>query len=210
GTGGVRTRGRLSWTRGEAICTIGRCAARSGGVSPEPARAGALETAARTRRGNSMIYLSSSRDRRSRAFTLIELLVVIAIIAVLIGLLLPAIQKVREVANRLSCANNLKQIGIALNNYHEANGSFPPAFVGNPGTTPGNNPAPPGWGWGTWILPYIDQGALYNQINPTTNQIPGALTDPAGTPLGLLCQTRISTYLCPSDLAPRLNDQRGF
>jgi prepilin-type processing-associated H-X9-DG protein len=138
------------------------------------------------------------------------LLVVIAIIAVLIGLLLPAVQKVREAASRMKCANNLKQIGLALHNYYDANGSFPPAFVGNPGTTPSNN-APPGWGWGTWILPYIEQDNLYKQINPTTNGIPGvALTEPAGTALGLLCQTRISTYVCPSDLAPVLNDQRGF
>jgi len=148
--------------------------------------------------------------RRSSAFTLIELLVVIAIIGVLIALLLPAVQKVREIANRIKCANHLKQIGLALHNYHDANGSFPPAFVGNPGTTPTNSPAPPGWGWGTWILPYIEQDNLYKQINPTTNAIPGNLMDPAATPLGLLCQTRISTYLCPSDLAPRLNDQRGF
>jgi len=148
--------------------------------------------------------------RRASAFTLIELLVVIAIIAVLIGLLLPAVQKVREAAARLKCRNNLKQIGLALHHHHDTNNHFPPAFVGNPGTTPANSPAPPGWGWGTWVLPYIEQDALYRQINPTTNPIPGNLTEPAGTALGLLCQTRISTYLCPSDVAPLLNDQRGF
>src|SRR5262249_20772867 len=71
-------------------------------------------------------------------------------------------------------------------------------------------PGPSRLGVGTWILPYIEQGALYQQLNPTTNAIPGNLTDPAGTALGLLCQTRISTYICPSDLAPRLNDPRGF
>jgi prepilin-type N-terminal cleavage/methylation domain-containing protein/prepilin-type processing-associated H-X9-DG protein len=143
------------------------------------------------------------------AFTLVELLVVIAIIAVLIGLLVPAVQMVRVAAARIQCANNLKQIGLALHNYYSARGHFPPAFVGNPGTTPNNN-APPGWGWGTWILPYIEQEPLYKQLNPTVNAIPGNLTDPAGTPLGLLCQTSISIYLCPADLAPLLNDQRGF
>jgi prepilin-type N-terminal cleavage/methylation domain-containing protein len=148
--------------------------------------------------------------RRRAAFTLIELLVVIAIIAVLIGLLLPAVQKVREAAARAKCQNNLKQIGLALHNYADANGYFPPAFIGGPGTTPTNSPAPPGWAWGTWILPYIEQSALYSQINPTANAIPGNLTDPATTPLGLLCQTRINIYICPSDNAPLLNDQRGF
>ena len=146
---------------------------------------------------------SRPRDNR-RAFTLIELLVVIAIIAVLIGLLLPAVQKVREAAARMKCQNNLKQIGLGLHNYEGANGHFPPAFIGNVGTTPTNSPAPHGWAWGTWILPYIEQDSLYRQITPATSTIPGNLTDPATMPLGLLCQTRIILYICPTDNAPLL------
>jgi prepilin-type N-terminal cleavage/methylation domain-containing protein/prepilin-type processing-associated H-X9-DG protein len=158
-----------------------------------------------------MIPSRGRAHHRFAAFTLIELLVVIAIIAVLIGLLVPAVQKVRESASRTQCANNLKQIGLALHSYHDVYHAFPPAFVANPGTAPSNN-APPGWGWGTWILPYLEQGSLYEQINPTKVGIPdGTLGNPDTTALGQLCQTTISTYRCPSEQSNViLNDQRGY
>jgi prepilin-type N-terminal cleavage/methylation domain-containing protein/prepilin-type processing-associated H-X9-DG protein len=146
-----------------------------------------------------------TRDER-RGFTLIELLVVIAIIAVLIGLLLPAVQKVREAAARMSCANNLKQIGLALHNYHGDQGNFPPGLVStlaNPGwVMPPNNcnaEAPdlgPGWSFFALLLPYVEQDNLHKGIR---FDLP--LTDPSNAAAR---RTTVKSYVCPSDTAPKV------
>ncbi len=122
---------------------------------------------------------------RRRAFTLIELLVVIAIIAILLGLLLPAVQKVREAAARSSCANNLHQLGVACHLYHDANQSLPPGYA----ATAAYADTTPGWGWGVYLLPYLEQTNVYNQLN-LSQPIPGQAA----------AQTRLTVFLCPSDV----------
>src|SRR5438132_1760143 len=105
------------------------------------------------------------RSRLKQGFTLIELLVVIAIIAVLVALLLPAVQQAREAARRSQCKNNLKQMGLAVHNYHDTFGKYPPGSVAPSPSGGAANPTTCYMGWGIALLPNIDQGPLYNQYN---------------------------------------------
>lgn len=138
--------------------------------------------------------------RKNCAFTLIELLVVIAILGVLIGMLLPAVQAAREAARRMSCGNHLKQIGLALQNYHAARQHFPAGYLSLP-TNNGSGPAEaridpltwdaaPGWGWGAQLLPYLEQENIAQVID---EQAPLWKQEYVGT-----IATHLEVFLCPS------------
>jgi prepilin-type N-terminal cleavage/methylation domain-containing protein len=122
------------------------------------------------------------------AFTLVEILVVIAIISVLAALMLPAIQMARESARKTRCANNLKQVGLALHNYMDTKKAFPPGYTTK--VLPNLEDAGPGWAWGARILPYIEEASVHEQVN-----LEAAIESDAGK----VRLTSLAIFICPSD-----------
>jgi prepilin-type N-terminal cleavage/methylation domain-containing protein/prepilin-type processing-associated H-X9-DG protein len=145
------------------------------------------------------------RPRNRSAFTLIELLVVIAIIAILIGLLLPAVHKVREAAARMSCSNNLKQLGLAVHNFQDSEGRIP--YNSNPNAY-GYDDGGRSWSWLARLLPYFEQGNLSTQGG--LNAAPGL--QPTFSSVGAIHATQIKPLLCPADSSstqPRTDRANG-
>jgi prepilin-type N-terminal cleavage/methylation domain-containing protein len=145
------------------------------------------------------------RSKNQKAFTLIELLVVIAIIAILVGLLLPAVQKLREAAARSTCQNNLKQIGLAIHNYESTYGVLPSSYIPLPKPDPDPNAQAGGSQQGLTLLavllPFIGQENLYKQLNPQLSAFDTANIPPNGPHSGTNTAYAqvVKTYICPSD-----------
>jgi prepilin-type N-terminal cleavage/methylation domain-containing protein len=161
---------------------------------------------------------SYRRPARTAGFTLVELLVVIAIIGILVALLLPAIQAAREAARRASCQNNMKNIAIALQNYHSDNKHFPTGFVST-----GPTSSVEAWAWSTFTLPYLEEQAIYDRLNPSTKflePVSGTRTGPRNLADVFVAaqsnpdelkplQTPLSIFRCASDSTPELVPHDG-
>ncbi len=139
---------------------------------------------------------------RRTGFTLIELLVVIAIIAILVALLLPAVQQAREAARRSSCKNNMKQLGLALHNYHDTHFVFPPGYIS---VQPGNTSSTEAglYSWGAFLLPYVEQAPLYDLLNVGNVSLQANLATPA---IRAALQQPMSVFSCPSDVGSGVNN----
>lgn len=150
---------------------------------------------------------------KRRAFTLIELLVVIAIIAILIALLLPAVQQAREAARRIQCKSHLKQLGIALHNYHDVHNTFPPNLI--PGGKPGSGGyigySQGNWGVMAYLTPFLEQSNVYGLLNlesPTYQNVGGSWIIPDANNR-LAAATIVPLYLCPSDSSQKVSSNWG-
>ena len=161
-----------------------------------------IETACRSRHFVDCQVAKRTLPRNSKAFTLVELLVVIAIMAILVLMLLPAVNAARESARRIKCANNVKQIGLAVLAFHEANGGFPISQTGSGQPTTGGGCEAGYFSWHARILPFIDEEAVYNMIDFTVNMSDSCTN---GAPISVAhvnapaAAAVVGTYLCPAD-----------
>ena len=141
------------------------------------------------------------RWSRRKAFSLVELLVTLAVIAILIALMLPAVQAARESARALQCKSNLRQIGLALHNYHGVYNGFPPAFVGS------SDGWHPSWAWTVSLLPFVEQGGMFDALDVAVARF-GAGEAWAGAPTAAT-ETVLPVYVCPSDPGPDWNHRKS-
>ena len=141
------------------------------------------------------------RTNARRGFTLVELLVVIAISGILVALLMPAVQAAREAARRMQCSSNLRQLGLAMQNYHSTFNRFPPGFM-----VAGKTGTPGGWAWGVFLMPFIEQSPLKDTLSPTQYKLEEVVNDPALLPM---LQADLSVFRCPSSPIGRLRTHQG-
>lgn len=147
-----------------------------------------------------MVKKMNCNARRRSAFTLVELLVVIAIIGILIGMLLPAVQQVREAARRVTCGNNIRQLTLAMHNYESARMNFPPGLRNHLQVVPAGYRKGT-FGWGTFVLPFVEQGNLYNVLAPNQGNMDDRLRDSDQAEVEEALITPLAGFRCPSNNA---------
>lgn len=146
--------------------------------------------------------------QHKQGFTLVELLVVIAIIGILVALLLPAVQAAREAARRMQCSNNLKQLGVALHNYHDTHKSMPPGFLPKRNANGAKTNDVNLWAWGALVLPFMEQQALHDKLNVGNNHLELISSTAGPGTLKEVMQQAIPSFRCPSDVGPPKNTNR--